>query len=188
MTNIQYVLSDDINRAVEESMGRYLKDSRANCVLLLSKSGHLISQAGFTANFNVQSIAALIGGIFTSTQALAKLVGEDKFKVMFQEGRSWNVYFCVVAEQFILAAVFDKSTVVGMIRHTAGEAERELSPVLARAIVTDSEQAGRDLSQSMGAQPAPAGASSEAKAPERAEEALPDFNQAVEDALSQLFS
>jgi hypothetical protein len=40
----------------------------------------------------------------------------------------------------------------------------------------------------MEAQPALAGAASEAKAPERAEEALPDFNQAVEAALSQLFS
>ncbi len=183
MTNIQFVLSDDINRAVEASMGRYLKDSRASCVLLLSKSGHLISQAGFTSNFNVQSIAALIGGIFTSTQALAKIVDEEKFKVMFQEGKNWNVYFCLISDQFILATVFDKSTVVGMIRHAAGEAEREMSPVLARAIVADTDQAARDLSQEMDQAPAPA-----AGVPAPQEEALPDFNQAVEDALSKLFS
>lgn len=183
MNNIQYVLSEDINQAVEISMGRYLKDSRASCALLLAKSGHLISQAGFTSNFNVQSIAALIGGIFTSTQALAKIVAEEKFKVMFQEGKTWNVYFCLVSDQFILATIFDKSTVVGMIRHAAGEAERELSPVLARAIVSDTDQAAKDFSENMGREP-----SAVPGAPGPQEEALPDFNQAVEDALSKLFS
>jgi predicted regulator of Ras-like GTPase activity (Roadblock/LC7/MglB family) len=183
MTNIQYVLSEEINKAVESSLNRYLKDSRASCVLLLAKSGHLISQAGFTSNFNVQSIAALIGGIFTSTQALAKLVAEEKFKVMFQEGRNWNVYFCLIADQFILATVFDKSTVVGMIRHTAAEAERTLSPVLAKAIVEDTDQAAQALSQEMGRGPA-VSTPSEAQP----EESLPDFNRAVEDALSKLFS
>lgn len=183
MTNIQYVLSEEINKAVEASMGRYLKDSRASCIMLLAKSGHLISQAGFTSNFNVQSIAALVGGIFTSTQALAKLVAEEKFNVMFQEGRNWNVYFCLIADQFILATVFDKSTVVGMIRHAAGEAEREMSPVLAKAIVIDTDQAARDLSKKMEQESAAAPG-----APSPQEEALPDFNQAVEDALSKLFS
>lgn len=183
MTNIQYVLSEEIIRAVEQSMAKYLKDSRAHCVLLLAKSGHLINQAGFTANFNVQSISALIGGIFTSTQALAKLVAEDKFKVMFQEGKNWNVYFCLIADQFILATVFDKSTVVGMIRHAAGEADREMSPVLAKAIVLDNEQAGRELAGQM-EQKAPTPA-----APQPAQEdTAPDFNRAVEDALSRLFS
>lgn len=183
MTNIQYVLSEEINQAINLIMAGYLKETRAHCVLLLSKSGHLINQAGFTNTFNLQSIAALIGGIFTSTQALAKVVSEEKFKVMFQEGEKWNVYFCLTADQFILATIFDKSTVVGMIRHAAAEADREMAPHLVKAIVLDADQASRDFSEKMNLPVDISATSSAAR-----EEALPDFNRAVEDALSKLFS
>ncbi len=164
-------------------MADYLKETRAHCVLLLSKSGHLINQTGFTGTFNLQSIAALIGGIFTSTQALAKLVSEEKFKVMFQEGKKWNVYFCLIAGQFILATIFDKSTVVGMIRHAAAEADRKMAAHLLKAIVLDADQASKDFSESMISSVDVSAASAAAR-----EETVPDFNRAVEDALSKLFS
>lgn len=183
MTNIQYVLSEEISQAVNLIMAGYLKETRAHCVLLLSKSGHLINQAGFTGTFNLQSIAALIGGIFTSTQALAKLVSEERFKVMFQEGKNWNVYFCLIADQFILATIFDKSTVVGMIRHAAAEADLKMTPHLLKAVVLDNDQASKDFADSM---MAPAGVSAAGSA--AGEETVPDFNRAVEDALSKLFS
>jgi len=191
MTNIQFVLSEDINQEVERHLRSYRTASRAQCVLLLAKTGHLITQEGFTSSFNVQSIAALIGGIFSSTQALAKLVGEDKFKVMFQEGKHWNVYFCLVAEHFILATVFDKSTVVGMIRNYSDEAEKNLEAPLARAVVSDTAEASQAFSQRMAAaRPAPQPGREQEQAPAAGakEEAMPDFNQAVEDALSKLFS
>jgi predicted regulator of Ras-like GTPase activity (Roadblock/LC7/MglB family) len=182
MSGIQYVFSEAISREVEGGLAAYLKASRSHCVLLLAKSGHLISQAGFTGTFNVQSISALIGGIFNSTQALAKLVGEEKFTVMFLEGRVWNVYFTLVAEHFILANLFDKSTVVGMVRNAASEAEAKLSPVLAGAVVADLVTAEQPEAAAERAVPPPG------LAPLPDEPSMPDFNQAVEDALSKLFS
>jgi predicted regulator of Ras-like GTPase activity (Roadblock/LC7/MglB family) len=179
--NVQFVISREVTEAVEREMAAYVKASRANCVVLLSKSGHLVSQSGYVSNFNLQSIAALIGGIFTSTQALARLVQEDKFKVMFQEGQKWNVYFCLLSEQFILATIFDKSTVIGMIRHAAAEAEKALQPYLDQAVVTeDSQLPVTPLEESKsGSSPVPGPG---------AEINLPDLNKEVEDALSKLFS
>jgi predicted regulator of Ras-like GTPase activity (Roadblock/LC7/MglB family) len=178
-SNVQYVISAEVTEAVEREIAAYVKASRANCVVLLSKSGHLISQSGYVSNFNLQSVAALVGGIFTSTQALARLVREDKFKVMFQEGQKWNVYFCLVSDQFILATIFDKSTVIGMIRHAAAEAEKALQPHLERAVVTESRELPvtplSESTETSVANPAP-------------EISLPDLNKEVEDALSKLFS
>lgn len=182
MSGVQYVFSEAISLEVERGLASYLKASRSHCVLLLAKSGHLISQAGFTGTFNVQSISALIGGIFNSTQALARLVGEEKFSVMFLEGRSWNVYFTLVAEHFILANLFDKSTVVGLVRNAAAEAEAKMGPALAGAVVADFVTAEQPEAA---AAPAAAGPD---LSPLREEPAMPDFNQAVEDALSKLFS
>lgn len=180
MSGVQYVFTEEASQGVEGQLAAYLRSSRSHCVLLLSKSGHLITQAGFTGTFNVQSISALIGGIFSSTQALARLVGEEKFAVMFLEGRAWNVYFVLVAEHFILATLFDKSTVVGMVRNAAVEAAARLEPLLAGSVVADYAAA----EQSEGGRPS-AGPD---LSPLREEPAMPDFNQAVEDALSKLFS
>jgi predicted regulator of Ras-like GTPase activity (Roadblock/LC7/MglB family) len=182
MTGIQYVFSEETSQGVEKHLAAYLKASRSRCVLLLAKSGHLISQAGFSGTFNVQSISALIGGIFSSTQALARLVGEEKFTVMFLEGRGWNVYFILVSDHFILANLFDKSTVVGMVRNAAVEAGARLEPLLAGSVVSDFAPAGQD-----GEEPGEPG-SPQDLSPLREEPAMPDFNQAVEDALSKLFS
>jgi len=173
MTGIQYVFSEDGSRSLEQYLIGYLKGSRAHCALLMSKSGHLITQAGFTADFNVQSISALIGGIFSSTQALARLVAEERFKVMYLEGGHWNVYFVLLADHFILATLFDKSTVVGLVRNAAFEAGERMEPLLAQAVVPEA---------------APAEPAAETPRPLPAEEpSLPDFNRAVEDALSKLF-
>ena len=186
MTNVQFVFSDDITQAVEAGLARYVKSSRARCILLLSKTGHLISQAGFTNNFNVQSISALIGGIFSSTQSLARLVDEDKFSVMFQEGKNWNVYFILIADQFILATIFDKSTVVGMIRHVSGEVQQELEPYLLREVIQE-ETVERQPAPAFHPPPIPAGHAAPPPQPQQEDEGLPDFNKAVEDALSKLF-
>ena len=180
MTNLQFVISEEIITAVEREMTQYIKASRAKCVILLSKDGHLISQSGYISDFNLQSISALIGGIFSSTQALARLVREEKFKVMFQEGSKWNVYFCLVAEHFILATIFDKSTVVGMIRHAAAEAEKALAPHLEKAVTSEDEVS--PLADIETIKPV--------TAPEQDSPGinLPDLNKEVEDALSKLFS
>jgi predicted regulator of Ras-like GTPase activity (Roadblock/LC7/MglB family) len=180
MTNLQFVISEEITVAVEREMALYIKASRAKCAILLSKNGHLISQSGYVADFSLQSISALIGGIFSSTQALARLVKEEKFKVMFQEGSKWNVYFCLVGEHFILATIFDKSTVVGMIRHAAAETEKALAPHLEKTLSDEGDNTP------LAEEETPGTPSFQARESQGIE--LPDLNQEVEDALSKLFS
>jgi predicted regulator of Ras-like GTPase activity (Roadblock/LC7/MglB family) len=180
MTNLQFVISEEIIQAIEREMLQYIKASRAKCAILLSKNGHLISQSGYVSDFNLQPISALIGGIFSSTQALARLVREEKFKVMFQEGSKWNVYFCVVAEHFILATIFDKSTVVGMVRHAAAETEKALAPHLEKTLTAEEDVS--PLADFDAGGPAPE------QVPDGSGITLPDLNKEVEDALSKLFS
>jgi len=107
-------------------------------------------------------------------------VQEDKFKVMFQEGSKWNVYFCLVAEHFILATIFDKSTVVGMIRHAAAETEKALAPHLEMTLSEEGDNTPLAEEESPGTP------SIQARESQGIE--LPDLNQEVEDALSKLFS
>ncbi|MCU0606525.1 MAG: hypothetical protein MUF78_03695 [Candidatus Edwardsbacteria bacterium] len=189
MSDVQFIFTEEVSREVDALLQRYLRQSKARCVLLIAKSGHLINQFGFTSSFNVQPIAALIGGIFTSTQSLARLVAEEKFSTMFQEGRTWNVYFTLLADQFILATIFDKTTVVGMIRHAADDVRQELEPQLLKTMVVEEEAPAQPPPPPAFVPAAhPFAGTAPATAQPAAEPELPDFNKAVEDALSKLFA
>jgi hypothetical protein len=58
--------------------------------------------------------------------------------------------------------------------------QKELEPYLLRTLVADEEPRPQPLSPDAAAVPAPAGLAEEPS--------LPDFNKAVEDALSKLFA
>lgn len=89
-----------------------------------------------------------------------------------------DVYFMLLADHFILATLFDKSTVVGLVRNAAFEAGEKMEPLLAQAVVAEAVPAPETT--------VPAGPKEAAPGPEEAP-GLPDFNRAVEDALSKLF-
>ncbi|MEW6685104.1 MAG: hypothetical protein AB1393_02725 [Candidatus Edwardsbacteria bacterium] len=186
----QFIFTEETSKAIEQSLKKYMRDSKAKCALLLSKGGQLISQVGFTSNLNLYSIAALVGGIFTSTQALAHLIDETKFNAMFQEGKRWNVYFSLLVNHYIFATIFDQHTVIGMIRHSVGEVEKELSPYLKKAIVIEEIEEKplvlKPIIPILERREEPP--KEVEKAEEKKEETSPDFNKAVEKALSQLFT
>jgi predicted regulator of Ras-like GTPase activity (Roadblock/LC7/MglB family) len=85
---------------------------------------------GFTAHLNVLSLCALVAGIFTTTQELARLIGESKFKSLFQEGKTWNLHFTLVSEDLIFATLFDKKTVIGAVQVSANEASERIGKLL----------------------------------------------------------
>ena len=63
-----------------------LRESDAKAAVLVDQDGRSIAEKGFTKNLDIDALSALVAGSFASTQALAKLVGETEFTVMFHQG------------------------------------------------------------------------------------------------------
>lgn len=115
-------------------MQRYLDNANATWAVLVTRSGQLLAQRGFLSSFDTVTIAALTGGIFNSTMALAELVGESSFKQFLQEGKKISLFYLLLGDEFFLVCLFDDRTLPGVIKAAserfAGDVERVLLRIM----------------------------------------------------------
>jgi predicted regulator of Ras-like GTPase activity (Roadblock/LC7/MglB family) len=120
---------EDIDR-INKILSHLITESASAYVLLINKDGNLISQVGFSPNINVTSLAALAAGSFASTKAIATLIGETEFSVMFHQGDNQNIHISLVDEDVIMVLIFDDRTNLGLVKMIANQAKAKLGTVL----------------------------------------------------------
>src|SRR5215467_895813 len=109
----------------------FLGESGASEALLIDRSGQLLSMTGANRALDTVSISALAAAAFSSTSAMAQLLGETEFTVLFHEGIKQSIHVSTVDEEAILLAIFDERTTGGMVRLFAKEAGKAVAGVLA---------------------------------------------------------
>src|SRR5213593_5176039 len=110
---------------------QFLGDSGAAEALLIDRGGQLLASDGDAQALDAVSISALAAAAFSSTAAMAQLLGEPEFSVLFHEGTKRSIHVSTVDEEAILLAIFDERTTVGMVRLFAKEAGKGVAAVLA---------------------------------------------------------
>lgn len=145
------LFKEDVER-IQKILSHLLTESAATYVLLINKDGNLIAHVGFNSSIDATSLAALAAGSFASTRAIAALIGETEFSVMFHQGAKENVHISLVDEDGILVLIFDDRTNLGMVKMVADQARRKLVEVLNDVRANDindqppAEGGGADLS------------------------------------------
>lgn len=86
---------------------RLIDTARLDCALLINKSGRMITAQSETNEFDKTSLSALVVGNFSSSQSIARLLGEEEFATMLQEGIRRSLFVLLVDPHTILACVFD---------------------------------------------------------------------------------
>ncbi len=104
--------------------------SSAHSVLLIARSGQLITHHGDTLDIDISALAALTAANFGATAEIAKLLGEEEFTLLFHKGKSENVYFSALGEHVILVTLFNDKTSLGLIRLRINQVHKELSQIL----------------------------------------------------------
>ncbi len=118
---------------IQEILTRFLSESGAAEVLLIDRGGQLLATGGDAQALDAVSISALAAGAFSSTAAMAQLVGEPEFAGLFHEGTKRSIHVSTVDDEAILLAIFDQRTTIGMVRLFAVEATRAIGAVLGEA-------------------------------------------------------
>jgi predicted regulator of Ras-like GTPase activity (Roadblock/LC7/MglB family) len=109
---------------------KLIDNSRADCIMLINKSGRLITSQSESSDFDKTSLAALVAGSFASTTAIANMIGESEFRELFHQGKKRHTYICMVDENTILTVLFDKRTTVEKIRHFIKMYNDELNKIM----------------------------------------------------------
>ncbi len=91
--------------------------------LMVDLSGHIIANGcSKDAHCDVYSLAALAAGNFGAVDAMAKIVGEDEFSLLFHMGRDENLYFSKVNDDMLLITTFGNDVSLGFLRLKIAEA------------------------------------------------------------------
>ncbi len=130
LTNL--IVSDRELAIISTALNKLMNDTSATSVMLLDKSGQVITNQGTSTKRNATSLGALLAGAFSSSRHIAELLGEKDFRSIFQQGVHENIYTTMVEEQWLLVIVFDKLTHIGLVKILSKKTSDELGHVLER--------------------------------------------------------
>ena len=94
------------------------KESKSKIVILIDKSGQLISRSESPA-FSSDDItfASLTAGNVAASEALSKLLGDKDLNHMFTETEEEGIYMVLLDGKYILVSIFNKNiSNLGIIR------------------------------------------------------------------------
>jgi len=118
--------------AINTILQELLKNSNSSSVILLDKTGQLISSLGEPPQFDMHSFASLCAADFEANAQLAVLIGEKDFSTLYHQGSNESMYLARVENNIILVILFDKRTTLGLVRLRAKKALDNLETVIRR--------------------------------------------------------
>jgi len=117
--------------ALNEVMILFVSESHVRCALLLDRTGRAITNAGETGDLDQTTFASLAAADFAASDQLARLLGEKEFAALYHAGKRSSMYLADVGGHAILAAMFDRSTTLGLVRLRSRALIPRLTSVLA---------------------------------------------------------
>lgn len=109
------------NQEQLEDIENILKDdlisSGVACTILIDTAGNTIAKANNgKTHYDTAAFAALAAGNYASVDAMAQLIDEDEFSLLFHKGETHSIQFSKVNENFLLVNIFGKEISLGFLR------------------------------------------------------------------------
>ena len=105
---------------VTDPLVELVRESAARVALVMTASGQVIAQHGFTRSLDVMAAAALGAGILATTGQLAGLLGDGRdFGAVVHQGPAqgvWLAGFDTPRGRWIALVVFGRESTVGLVR------------------------------------------------------------------------
>lgn len=118
--------------AIDQAIQTHLIASGIDHVIYMDMSGNAIAKhdSGKT-RLDSTAFAALAAGNFAAVDAMAKLVGESEFSLLFHKGEKSSIHFSKVNEDTLLISMFGKEISLGMVRLKVAEVIKQINQALA---------------------------------------------------------
>ena len=118
-------------KTIDKVISTNLIEAGIDYVLFIDMAGNTIAKHDNGKNrLDSIAFAALAAGNFAAVDAMAKLVGESEFSLLFHKGKKSSIHFSKVNDDTILITMFTKDISLGLIRLKVGEAIKRISKIL----------------------------------------------------------
>jgi hypothetical protein len=105
---------------VAAPLAELVRESSARVALIMTASGQVIGQHGFTRSLDVMAAAALGAGILATTGELARTIGAERgFGAVVHQGAAqgvWLAGFDTPRGRWVGLVVFGRESTVGLVR------------------------------------------------------------------------
>jgi predicted regulator of Ras-like GTPase activity (Roadblock/LC7/MglB family) len=127
---LEYTLDQQQIEDIEGLLQKYFIELGVHCVILIDMAGNIIANFdNGRMSHDVYSLAALAAGNFAAVSAMAKIVGEEEFSLLFHKGEKENIHFSKVLDVFLLITIFGMETSLGFLRLKVSEAIEKIEGV-----------------------------------------------------------
>ena len=117
--------------SIEEILSEELIELGVRCVLLIDLAGNIIVNLDDgDLEHDIYSLAALAAGNFGAVSAMAKIVGEEDFSLLFHKGESESIHFSKIDDELLLVTIFGKDVSLGFLRLKVTEATKRIKEIL----------------------------------------------------------
>ncbi len=118
---------DRVERILQEEM----IDIGVHVCLLIDMAGNVIARCdNGECSHDVYSLAALAAGNFGAVNAMAQIVGEDNFTLLFHKGEKESIHFSKVEDDFLLITIFGNEVSLGFLRLRVEEVAKKIKESL----------------------------------------------------------
>jgi predicted regulator of Ras-like GTPase activity (Roadblock/LC7/MglB family) len=125
------MLNEEHLDRIEYILQENLIDKGVSCSLLIDMAGNIIANLDSDkAELDIYSLAALAAGNYGAVQAMANIVGEDDFSLLFHRGKDVNVHFTNILNDYLLIDIFDNGLSLGFLRLIVADAVKKIKFIL----------------------------------------------------------
>ena len=129
-------------------LDRVRQEIDTTSVLLLDRGGQVITSYHRRGAPPEVTVGALLAGTFAGSRELAKVMKETNFRTLIQQGDRESIFAELVGEEWILAVIYSRPTLLGMVKVISDRAVGELEEVL-KQVKLNSRERDRVLSDQM---------------------------------------
>lgn len=128
---MEYILGQVEIDGIDDILQKDLIEGGVHSAILIDMAGNIISQIdNGEKKHDVYSLAALAAGNFGAVSAMANMIGEEDFSLLFHKGEEESIHFSKVAEDFLLITIFGSEISLGFIRLKVTESIGKLVKIL----------------------------------------------------------
>jgi predicted regulator of Ras-like GTPase activity (Roadblock/LC7/MglB family) len=128
---LEYTLVQNQLDKIEKVLEKDFIGIGVHCVCMIDLAGNVLASLdNGKIEFDVYTLAALSAGNFGAVNAIAKVIGEEEFSLLFHKGKRESIHFSRILADFLLVVIFGKETSLGFLRLKAGEATSKIKKIL----------------------------------------------------------
>lgn len=128
---MDYNLGHEQLTKIEEVLQEDLMGMGVHCVIFIDMAGNIVVNLDDgNIKHDVYSLAALAAGNFGAVSAMAQMIGEEDFSLLFHKGEKESIHFSKVLTDFLLIIIFGHEISLGLLRLKVTESIEKIEKIL----------------------------------------------------------